>query len=158
MFWTERAPLRHLLIEHDKRIPDAQAGVHDLAIRAGHSTKFDRAERVLVKFDRIGRPGANEMRRDGVHSFRNWFGGWFHGFRILTRRAQRAQRGIAKIDRRSSRRFCWRWQGFGGDFTHEKRIPGRSRGFRPLPFPACEDPGTTPVRRRSAGWSSVTLA
>src|SRR5205814_10038667 len=99
MFWTERAPLGHLLIEHDDRIPDAQAGVHDLAIRAGHSTKFDRAERVLVEFDRLGRPGADEMRRDGVHSFRDWFGRWFHGFRILT---QRAERGIAKIDRRSA--------------------------------------------------------
>src|ERR1700736_632429 len=56
-FQAERAPVRVLIVNHQDRIADADAGVHYLAVRAQHPGQFDRAERLFVEFDRLGRAG-----------------------------------------------------------------------------------------------------
>lgn len=45
--------------------------MHDLALRTGQSSGFDCIESLLVKRDGIGRTGANQVRRYGMHPFWN---------------------------------------------------------------------------------------
>ncbi len=59
---------------HQVGIADLQVRVHDLAVgRGADRPHYFRAEYVSVKFDCLGRSVHQQVRRDAVHSIRNWF-------------------------------------------------------------------------------------
>src|SRR5439155_26699502 len=58
--------LRAFVGEHDRRVADADLGVHHLAVGAGHAEQLGRAERLLVEVQRLRGTVDDEVRGDGV--------------------------------------------------------------------------------------------
>src|SRR5712664_2541428 len=67
------AHLGKLIGEHDRRIANLDLSVTDFSIGRGKAKQFSRAERLLIKFDRVAGAPNNQVWRGGVIAIRNWF-------------------------------------------------------------------------------------
>jgi hypothetical protein len=76
--------------------------VHQFPVGTRHPAELDRAERLPVEFDRLGRPGTNQMRRNRMHPTRDrfqrtvaiFFLVWFHGYSFSWFEFRRRMLGI----------------------------------------------------------------
>src|SRR5271170_7468618 len=69
--WADCAVIGKFVDQHDRRITDPDHGMHKLSVGTRHSGYFHRLERSLVKLDRSDGAGAGQVRRHGMHTFRD---------------------------------------------------------------------------------------